>query len=121
RAEQTGASADARRLYMSLVTFDDTGVTALIGLARVHARLGDAAKASQALVDLETRFADRTIDGVPVRVVVATLRAQARAPRRVARPRAGCARSFRCRSGPRCRTCRSRSSIRRPLRIRSTR
>ncbi len=77
RAEASGNMVEARRLYLSLVGFDDTGATALIGLARVHARLGEPAKASQALADLETRFAERTLDGVPVEVVVATLRAQA--------------------------------------------
>jgi signal transduction histidine kinase len=77
RAETNGNNGEARKQYAPLVDFDDTGASALLGLARVHARLGDAAKANQALADLEKRFADRSIDGVPVRVVVATLRAQA--------------------------------------------
>jgi len=77
RAETNGKHAEARGLYWKLVDFDDTGAAALIGLARVHAVLDDAAKASQALSDLERRFWDRSIDGVPVRVIVATLRAEA--------------------------------------------
>ncbi|MDQ3337450.1 MAG: HAMP domain-containing histidine kinase [Myxococcota bacterium] len=76
RAETNQRFAEARTLYLKLVAFDDAGAAALIGLARVHAALGDAPKASQALADLEKRFADRSIDGVPVRVVAATLRAQ---------------------------------------------
>ena len=77
RAETNGKSIEARGLYQRLVDFDDTGAAALIGLARVHASLGDAPKASQALAVLEKRFVDRSIDGVPVRLVVAALRAQA--------------------------------------------
>jgi hypothetical protein len=77
RAETNQKHGEARALYWKLVDFDDTGAAALIELARVHAALGDAPKASQALADLEKRFADRSIDGVPVRVVAATLRAQA--------------------------------------------
>ena len=78
RAEMQGKHGEARALYQRLVDFDDTGAAALIGLARVHAALSDPAKASHALADLEKRYADRSIDGVPVRVVVATLRAQAK-------------------------------------------
>jgi len=77
RAETNGKHAEARGLYLKLVAFDDTGGAALIGLARVHAVLGDAPRANQAMAELEKRFADRSIDGVPVRVVVATLRAEA--------------------------------------------
>jgi signal transduction histidine kinase len=82
RAETNHKYAEARGLYSKLVAFEDTGAAALLGLARVYAALGDAPKASQALSELEKRFADResarSIDGVPVRVVVATLRAQAK-------------------------------------------
>jgi signal transduction histidine kinase len=80
RAETNHKYAEARGLYSKLVDFDDTGAAALLGLARVYPRLGDAAKASEALSELEKRFGEsaRSIDGVPVRVVVATLRAQAK-------------------------------------------
>jgi signal transduction histidine kinase len=77
RAEANANHAEARRLYTALAGFDDTGPLALIGLARVHARLGDPARASQALGRLERRFSDRSIEGVPVRLVVAMLRAEA--------------------------------------------
>ncbi|HLL24638.1 MAG TPA: hypothetical protein VK427_21045, partial [Kofleriaceae bacterium] len=80
REETMKNHVEARRLYARLVAFDDTGAAALIGLARVHRALGDATRESQVLADLERRFADRTIDGVPVRVVAATLRARAAGP-----------------------------------------
>jgi signal transduction histidine kinase len=78
RSETNGRYAEARAQYGKLVDFDDTGAAALLGLARVHANLGDPAKARSTLADLEKRFPDRTFDGVPVRVVVATLRAEAK-------------------------------------------
>jgi len=85
RAE-AGAGAgmlEARRQYTALAAFADTGPAALLGLARVLARLGDG-RASSALADLERRFGDRSFDGVPVRLVVATLRAEAAGPGAVA-------------------------------------
>ncbi len=69
------AWAEARRQYTVLAAFDDTGPVAQLGLARVLQRLKDP-KAAQALADLEARFADRTFEGVPVRLVVALLRAE---------------------------------------------
>jgi signal transduction histidine kinase len=77
RAETNGKFAEARAQYGKLVDFDDTGAAALLGLARVLVDLGDPGKARVVLADLEKRFPDRTFDGVPVRVVVATLRAEA--------------------------------------------
>lgn len=78
-AETTKNWAEARRLYQG-AAFDDTEPESLLGLARVHANLGEAAKASQALKDLETKYGDRTFKGVPVKLVVATLRAEALGP-----------------------------------------
>ena len=69
------AWAEARRQYTVLAAFDDTGPVAQLGLARVLQRLEDP-RAAQALADLEQRFADRTFEGVPVRLVVALLRAE---------------------------------------------
>ncbi len=80
RAEVNGNATEARRLYTALAAFDDTGPSALIGLARAHRALGDPARANQALADLERRFAERTIESMPVRLVVATLRAEAAGP-----------------------------------------
>jgi signal transduction histidine kinase len=67
---------DARRQYFGLAGFDDTGPHALLGLARVYQHLGDAKGVQGALSDLELRYAQRAIDGLPVPLVVATLRAQ---------------------------------------------
>ena len=73
--------AEAKRNYDALDSFADTGPAALLGLARVHQRLGDAAAAQQALGDLERRFADRAFDGIPVPLVVALMRARTTAAR----------------------------------------
>jgi signal transduction histidine kinase len=66
---------DARRIYTQLASFDDTGPTALLGLARVYQRLGDTKGMQGALSDLELRYEDRTVDELPVKLVVAMLRA----------------------------------------------
>ncbi|HEU0037064.1 MAG TPA: HAMP domain-containing sensor histidine kinase [Kofleriaceae bacterium] len=79
RAEASKSWAEARRLYQA-AAFQDTEPEALLGLARVHAKLGEPAKANQALADLEKKFAGRTFKGVPVKLVVATLRAEAAGP-----------------------------------------
>jgi signal transduction histidine kinase len=79
RAEATRNWAEAKRLYLG-AAFEDTEPEALLGLARVYARLGDPARASHALADLERKYADRTFKGLPVRLVVATLRAEASGP-----------------------------------------
>ena len=73
-AETTKNWVEARRLYQG-AAFDDTEPESLLGLARVHATVGDTAKATQALKDLETKYGDRSFKGVPVKLVVATLRA----------------------------------------------
>jgi len=83
RAEAAASWPEARRQYAALAAFADTGPTALLGLARVLARLGDGHAAS-ALADLERRFGDRSFDGVPARLVAATLRAEAAGPGAVA-------------------------------------
>lgn len=80
RAEAMASWAEARRLYASLERFDNTGPAALLGLARVLDRLGEPARASQMLGELERRFPERMIDLVPVRLVVAVLRAEAAGP-----------------------------------------
>ncbi|MEO8706525.1 MAG: HAMP domain-containing sensor histidine kinase [Kofleriaceae bacterium] len=79
RAEASQNWPEARRLYLAGAA-DDTEPEALLGLARVHARLGDPARAAQALADLERKYADRTFKGVSVKLVVATLRAEATGP-----------------------------------------
>jgi signal transduction histidine kinase len=71
--------AEAKRQYTALASFDDTGPDALLGLARVLQRLNDP-RAAQPLADLEARFSDREFDGVPVKLVVAMLRAQGAGP-----------------------------------------
>ncbi|MBS1119376.1 MAG: periplasmic sensor signal transduction histidine kinase [Deltaproteobacteria bacterium] len=79
RAEASQSWAEAKRLYLA-AAFEDTEPAALLGLARVHAALGDPARASQALADLERKYGDRTFKGVSVRLVVAALRAEAAGP-----------------------------------------
>ncbi len=74
----TTSLGDARRQYVSLSGFADTGPSAQLGLARVLRRLGDG-RAASALADLETKFGDRTVEGVPVRLVVQMLRADSAA------------------------------------------
>jgi signal transduction histidine kinase len=69
-------TADARRLYYQLAAVDDTGPSALLGLARISTRLGDRGRAEAALADLERRFATRDLDGLPVSLVVAMLRTE---------------------------------------------
>jgi signal transduction histidine kinase len=76
RAEAAGSWQDARRQYTALAAFDDTGPSALLGLARVLARLGDS-RTPGALDELDRRFGDRGFGEVPARVVAATLRAAA--------------------------------------------
>jgi len=76
RAEAGGGWLEARRQYTALAAFDDTGPAALLGLARVAMRLGDG-RAAAALAELERRFGDRGFGGIPARLVVATLRAEA--------------------------------------------
>ena len=71
----TAQLVDARRAYGQLAGYDDTGPPALLGLARVYARLGDAKGVQGALSDLELRYGDRTVDELPVKLVVAILRA----------------------------------------------
>ena len=72
--------ADAKRLYMQLTADTDTAPRALLGLARVYRRLGDTARADGALAELDRRFADRSFDGMPVKLVTAVMRAQAAGP-----------------------------------------
>jgi len=80
RAEAAGAWADAKRQYTALAAADDTGPEALLGLARVLARSGEAPRVAGVLDELERRFGDHAFDGVPVRIVVATLRAETAGP-----------------------------------------
>ncbi len=77
RAESASAWADARRQYTGLAAFDDTAPEALLGLARVLPRLGEAARVPAVLDELARRFGERTFDGVPIHVAVAALRAEA--------------------------------------------
>lgn len=75
RGDACAASwGEAKRQYTLLAQFDDTGPVAQLGLARTLQLLRDP-RAGQALADLETRFADRAFEGVPIRLVVAMLRA----------------------------------------------
>jgi signal transduction histidine kinase len=69
--------AEAKRQYVALVAFDDTGPAALLGLARINARVGDGKALQQTLGDLERRFADRSLEGISVGLVVAMLRSTA--------------------------------------------
>lgn len=71
RAEATGAAGDARKLYTALAAFDDSGPAALLGLARLH-----PGNPEPVLAELERRFADRTVEVVPVRLAAAALRAR---------------------------------------------
>lgn len=69
---------EARRQYTQLAAFDDTGPMALLGLARVHGRLGDSKSLQGALADLEARYGERTVDELPVKLIIATMRAENR-------------------------------------------
>ncbi len=76
---------EARRQYAALADFADVGPVAQLGLARVLMKLEDP-RAVQALADLEARFEDRALEtdalgGIPVRLVVALLRARSPAAR----------------------------------------
>jgi signal transduction histidine kinase len=76
RVEASGSWLEARRQYTALAAFADTGPAALLGLARVLARLRDG-HAPDVLAELAHRFGDRSFDGVPVKLVVAMLVAEA--------------------------------------------
>ena len=86
-AQRTEVSKDwpgARGQYAALIGFDDTGPEALLGLARVQTRLGDASHAAATLAELDRRFGDRSFpeggtasERVPVRLVTALMRAEA--------------------------------------------
>ena len=78
------ALAEAKRGYTALVAFDDTGPDALLGLARVVARLGDPQRSLALLDELDRRFGTRSFpkagaspERVPVVLVTALLRAEA--------------------------------------------
>jgi signal transduction histidine kinase len=79
RAEASASWLEARRQYTALAGFADTGPAALLGLARVLAQLEDGL-AHGTLAELEERFGDRSFDGIPVRLVAATLRAESSGP-----------------------------------------
>jgi signal transduction histidine kinase len=81
RAEAAG-SLEARRQYTALAGFADTGPAALLGLARLRARLGDGrgASALAEISELERRMGERSFDGVPARLAAATLQAEAAGP-----------------------------------------
>ena len=83
RTEATKDWPEARRRYAALVGFEDTGPEALLGLARVQTRLGDAAGSSTTLAELDRRFGDRSFpeggtasERVPVKLVTALMRAE---------------------------------------------
>lgn len=80
-AESAGAWTDARRQYTQLASADDTGPAALLGLARVLGKLGDAKGAQAQLAELDRRFPERSFEGVPVTLVAAILRAEGGGPR----------------------------------------
>jgi signal transduction histidine kinase len=74
--------AEAKRGYGALVAFDDTGSEALLGLARVLARMGDPQRSRALLDELDRRFGERSFpnsgsERVPVTLVTALLRAEA--------------------------------------------
>ncbi|HEY5948295.1 MAG TPA: HAMP domain-containing sensor histidine kinase, partial [Kofleriaceae bacterium] len=77
RGEGCGAQwQEARRTYAALAGFDDTGPTALLGLARVYGRFGDTKGMQGALSDLELRYGERSVDELPAKLVVAIMRAE---------------------------------------------
>ncbi|HEY4241432.1 MAG TPA: HAMP domain-containing sensor histidine kinase [Kofleriaceae bacterium] len=78
RAEAAGSWLEARRAYAGLVGDANVGPAALLGLARVLGAMRDP-HADAPLAELEARYADRAIDGVSVKLLVAVLRAQAAA------------------------------------------
>jgi signal transduction histidine kinase len=75
-ASCTASLADARRAYLQLAAFDDTGPDALLGLARVLHRSGDDRGADRALDDIDRRFPDGAFDHVPARIVTSVMRAE---------------------------------------------
>jgi hypothetical protein len=66
---------EARRIYTALAGFDDTGPTALLGLARVYGRFGDTRGMQGALSDLDLRYGERSVDELPAKLIVAIMRA----------------------------------------------
>jgi len=66
---------EARRELGQLAGFDDTGPQALLGLARMYARAGDTRGLQGALSDVELRYGDRSVDDLPVKLIVAIMRA----------------------------------------------
>jgi signal transduction histidine kinase len=79
RGDNCGARwQDARRQYTQLAGYEETGAQALLGLARVYRRLGDTKGVDGALSDLELRYGDRSVDDLPVHLIVAILRAENR-------------------------------------------
>lgn len=79
RAEAAQNWADAKRMFVGAAA-EDTEPEALLGLARVYTRLHDSARAEQTLGEVERKFGDRAIKGLPLRLVVAMVRAEARGP-----------------------------------------
>ncbi|HTR50533.1 MAG TPA: HAMP domain-containing sensor histidine kinase [Kofleriaceae bacterium] len=73
RAESRHDVAEAMRLYEQLAADDDTGPQALLGQARVHVAQGDPVAAKLLVARLDDRFADRKLDGLPVRLVGAVV------------------------------------------------
>ena len=71
----TAQLAAAAREYKDLAKSDDTAPDALLGLARVQLRTGDA-RADTTLAELDRRFAARDLGDLPVPLVTASLRAQ---------------------------------------------
>ena len=67
---------EARHQFAQLAAFDDTAPVALLGLARMYARVGDPKGVAGALSDLELRYGDRTVDDLPVKLIVAIMRAE---------------------------------------------
>jgi len=69
-AEGDGRRAEARRAYLALARFDDSGAEALLALARMARRAGDTPAAASHLRELGRRFGARRLDGVPLDLIV---------------------------------------------------
>jgi len=75
RGDCSAQLQEARHQFAQLAAFDDTAPVALLGLARMYARAGDQKGVAGALSDLELRYGDRTVDDLPIKLVVAIMRA----------------------------------------------
>jgi signal transduction histidine kinase len=75
-AEALGRRGEARREYLALARYDDSGAEALLALARMARQAGDRAAAAGHLRALGRQHGGRRLDGVPVALLAAVASAE---------------------------------------------